>query len=57
MDVNGNTDKPCLIRGLRQTESVSSSLIHPRMFSECALRSEPLSWREHDTGAGQRHWL
>jgi hypothetical protein len=43
MDVNGNTDKPCLIRGLRQTESVSSSLIHPRMFSECALRSEPLS--------------
>ena len=44
MDVNSNTDKPCLIRGLRHTESVSrSSLIHPRMFSECALRFEPLS--------------
>ena len=29
MDVKSNTDKPCLIRGLRHTESVSrSSLIH-----------------------------
>ena len=44
MDVNGNTDKLCLIRGLRHTESVSSSRSTKDVLGMCfALRASVLT--------------
>ena len=43
MDVNSNTDKLCLIRGFAAPRRREVEPDHqPGMFSECALRFEPL---------------